>query len=78
VHVVQETVDVKILDHIIAVLLLIQDKELEEDATYKHGQNHLKTLIDMIVYSKINVETLIVGNLMIYQAHINASMQIIT
>jgi hypothetical protein len=63
--------DVKIQDHIIVVHQLILDQVLVEDVMYKLGQNLVNFLIDMIVYLKVNVEMLIVGNLMIYRRLIN-------
>lgn len=55
---------------------MILGKESEDVVTSKTGLNHLNSLTDTIGYSRINAKKHTVGNLMIYLAHINASMQI--
>ena len=63
--------DAQILDLTSVVLLWILDLVLEEDVTYKIGQNHHNTLTDMIEYLKTNANRHIVGNSMICQVPIN-------
>lgn len=68
--------DVLIQNLIIVALLWILGRTSVEDVMSNHGQNLLNSLTDMTEYSKINVNRLIVGNLTICQAHINALMEI--
>lgn len=71
------TEDAKIQEAISVVHLLILDQVLVENAMYKIGQNQVNILTDMIMFSKINVEMLTVGNLMIFQVLTNVLMLII-
>lgn len=59
-------------DPIIVVLLSTRDQESEEDATFNNGQNLPNFSTDMTKFLKTNANRLIVGNSMIYRAHINA------
>ena len=68
----KELEDAQIQDLTSAAHLSIHDKALEEGATLRHGLNLLNISIDMIECLKINVMKPIVGNLTIFQAHINA------
>lgn len=76
VHVVMVMMVVQIQDLISAVPLSIQDQILEEDVTLRTGQDLQKILTDTTEFLRINAKKHTVGNLTIFQALINVSMEI--